>query len=733
VSDAVVNVGFAGAKAEPAAGLTADLTNSSGRTAPVGYSRDAIFRVLAALDRLLEEALRLAPEAYGWEPGAVRFRGLYISASDAGRMLASETGASPFTGLSAGPFFAVEDVPQLAALAERYSLAWFDCAVVLIALAPEVDLRYERLYAYLQDDVSRRRPSVNLILDLLCPQAADRIDAQCHFAADSVLVRERIIHLWPEANQSNPPLLALGVKVDQQISREMLGMKGLDSRLAEFGEYSFPDTDLAPLPLEPETIAGLRRLAMYARTGSHPLRVWLNGADVPLRRKTAQAIAATMDRPLLSLRLSHACTFGTDAGELIPVAAREASLANAVLLIECDGVDERTSLTVTRCMQAARSPVDLLVAAASLKPELDPLFLTAVDFSRPSFATRREHWRRSLPEENIELLEGDVDTLAARFRLYPDEIRATAAAARSRARWRGSARTLAADLSASARAISGRQIGALARKIEPKYRWDDIVLPSETANQLRAMCARVAHQHRVLDEWGFDRKLSLGKGVTALFAGPSGVGKTMAAEIISSALDIDLYKIDLAGVVSKYIGETEKNLDRIFAAAENANAILFFDEADALFGKRSEVKDSHDRYANIEISYLLQKMEMYQGVAILATNLRQNLDDAFLRRLAFTVHFPLPSQEDRKLIWEAIWPESVPLGPGTDFEFLAARFKFTGGNIKNIALAAAFLAAEENSPVSMRHLLIAVDREFQKMGKPLGPEAFAPYSLEAVS
>ena len=201
--------------------------------------------------------------------------------------------------------------------------------------------------------------------------------------------------------------------------------------------------------------------------------------------------------------------------------------------------------------------------------------------------------------------------------------------------------------------------------------------------------------------WGFGRKLAQGKGVTALFAGPSGTGKTMAAEVIAGELGLDLYKIDLAGVVSKYIGETEKNLDRIFAAAEDANAILFFDEADALFGKRSEVRDAHDRYANIEIAYLLQKMEEYDGVAILATNLRSNLDEAFVRRLAFTVHFPFPDEADRRRIWRGIWPAATPLAADVDLDFLAAQFKLSGGNIKNIALAAAFLAAADGRPVAM--------------------------------
>jgi SpoVK/Ycf46/Vps4 family AAA+-type ATPase len=275
------------------------------------------------------------------------------------------------------------------------------------------------------------------------------------------------------------------------------------------------------------------------------------------------------------------------------------------------------------------------------------------------------------------------------------------------------------DLYATARAQTGHELAVLTRKIEPIYYWNDIVLPDDTLNQLYEICQRVVCRHQVLRKWGFDRKLSLGKGVNALFAGPSGTGKTMAAEIIANELRLDLYKIDLSGVVSKYIGETEKNLDRIFYAAENANAILLFDEADALFGKRSEVRDSHDRYANIEISYLLQKMEEYEGIAILATNLRQNLDDSFVRRLAFTVHFPFPDEASRRCIWAGIWPEQTPVGADVDRDFLAHQFKLSGGNIKNIALAAAFLAAGDGGIVGMPHLIRATQREYQKMGKAL--------------
>jgi SpoVK/Ycf46/Vps4 family AAA+-type ATPase len=231
------------------------------------------------------------------------------------------------------------------------------------------------------------------------------------------------------------------------------------------------------------------------------------------------------------------------------------------------------------------------------------------------------------------------------------------------------------------------------------------------------VCDRAKYRYLVYGQWGFERKLSLGKGLNVLFSGPPGTGKTMAAEVMANELQLDLYKIDLSQVVSKYIGETEKNLDRIFNAAQSANAILFFDEADALFGKRSEVKDAHDRYANIEVGYLLQKMEEYEGVAILATNLRQSMDEAFLRRLQIIVEFPFPDEAERQRIWAVIFPEEAPLGEDVEFEVLAKAIKLAGGNIKNIGLSAAFYAAGEGKIIQMRHLIEAARREYQKLGR----------------
>jgi SpoVK/Ycf46/Vps4 family AAA+-type ATPase len=273
------------------------------------------------------------------------------------------------------------------------------------------------------------------------------------------------------------------------------------------------------------------------------------------------------------------------------------------------------------------------------------------------------------------------------------------------------------DLFAAARTHSNPRLSALARKIVARYCWQDIVLPDDQITLLREIVATIRGRPKVLEEWGVVRKLASSAGVTVLFAGPPGTGKTMAAEVIASELGLDLYKIDLSTVVSKYIGETEKNLERIFGEAQNSNAILFFDEADAIFGKRSEVKDAHDRYANIEISYLLQRMEAYDGVTILATNLRANLDEAFTRRLQFAVDFPFPEEEYRLRIWQTLFPSTVPRTDDLDFALLAHRFKLAGGSIRNVIVNAAFLAAAEGEPVAMRHLLHATRRELQKMGR----------------
>jgi SpoVK/Ycf46/Vps4 family AAA+-type ATPase len=253
------------------------------------------------------------------------------------------------------------------------------------------------------------------------------------------------------------------------------------------------------------------------------------------------------------------------------------------------------------------------------------------------------------------------------------------------------------------------------------------VLPPRAIQQLREVCATEKHRHLVYSTWGFDRRLSLGKGLNVLFHGSSGTGKTMAASILAQELGLDLYKIDLSTVVSKYIGETEKQLSQIFREAQSSNASLFFDEADALFGKRSEVKDAHDRYANIEVGYLLQKMEEYEGIVILATNFRKNMDEAFTRRMHFIIEFAFPDAPNRERIWKTLIPLDAPLADDVNFAFLARQFELAGGNIRNVALAAAFLAAAEGSPIRMEHFILATARELQKLGRMPSRTEFREY------
>jgi SpoVK/Ycf46/Vps4 family AAA+-type ATPase len=280
---------------------------------------------------------------------------------------------------------------------------------------------------------------------------------------------------------------------------------------------------------------------------------------------------------------------------------------------------------------------------------------------------------------------------------------------------------------AGARAQSDQSLGKLAARVRQAHTWNDLVLPPTTVRQIKEIAAAVRFRHQVYSDWGFDQRLISGRGLKVLFSGSAGTGKTMTAGIIARDLGLDLYKIDLSGIVSKYIGETEKNLDRIFRAAESGNAILFFDEADALFGKRSEVKDAHDRYANIEVAYLLQKMDDHDGVVVLASNLSRNLDEAFSRRMHYVVEFPLPNAEYREQLWRGMFPPQAPLSGDVDFAFLAEQFSLAGGDIRNVVLSAAFLAAQDGSAIQMRHLIPALGRLMIKKGKVPSPTEFKQY------
>jgi hypothetical protein len=333
-----------------------------------------------------------------------------------------------------------------------------------------------------------------------------------------------------------------------------------------------------------------------------------------------------------------------------------------------------------------------------------------VDVPMPAFPERREAWEAFVGVS-------EVRDVAAKFRLSLDQIHEAAEVSRIAATTRGTNGTGPADLDFGARHASSSRLGELAARLDPAFRWEDLVLPTRQIDMLRGISAYLRHRDQVLSDWGYERTVARSQGLKVLFAGESGTGKTMAAQVMAGELGLDIFRVDLATVVSKYIGETEKNLEKIFGAADGSNAILFFDEADALFGKRSEVGDSHDRYANIEVAYLLQRMEVYPGAVILATNFKRNIDDAFIRRLDFVIDFPFPEPEDRRRIWELVLPEEAPREDDLDLDFLATQFKLSGGAIRNCSLGAAFQAADQGSSIGMRHLVRAVAQEYGKQGR----------------
>jgi hypothetical protein len=631
-------------------------------------------------------------------------------------------------------------LPRLIAL---FGLSPLDVDALLICLAVELDLRYERLYAYAQDDVTKKQPRVDLVLNVLCPHLTDRIAARTIFSPSGPLLRHGLLELTPEPGQGYTPLLGRFVHLQRRILDFMLGLDELDEKFLPFARCHSPTTTLDSLTLPEDSATRLGRiLNRWQSTADTPAGdgrnevLYLQGAYGAGRQAVAEAISQALGHRLLTVDIDR---LRMQPDNLVPLIFREAMLQDAVLLLRsfdsCLG-DDRDDVSLRQALLAAakkHSGLILFSGDSDWEPrgQLGNRLFVRLRLAAPDYATRTELWQRSagaiVGSTNAFSVQ-DLEPLANKFAFTPGQIRDAVMAARGLAAWRepSDAPSLE-ELYAAARSQSTPILSIMARKITPRFSWSDLVLVPDSLEILHEISNTIKNRHVVYGQWGFEKKLASGLGLNVLFAGESGTGKTMAADILARELGLDLYKIDLSGVVSKYIGETEKNLDRIFSEAKTSFAILFFDEADAIFGKRSEVRDSHDRYANIEISYLLQKMEEYDGVVILATNLRSNIDEAFVRRLHAAVDFPVPEADYRLRIWEVHFPDAAPRGDDLDLPFMAERFRITGGNIRNIVLGAAFLAAEQNAPIEMRHLVCAARRELQKMGRLVREIDFGPY------
>jgi AAA+ superfamily predicted ATPase len=613
---------------------------------------------------------------------------------------------------------------RLVELTRIFDLTAFDLDVILLCLAPELDRGYERLYAYLHDDVTLRQPTVDLALSLLCPDLPTKVAARARFTMAAPLFRYCLVQPGGEPGQRPSSWLGTGLRLEPRVVRFLLGDDAVDDRLEPYAQLVTPAVSLDDLVFPADFQAQLSQLAEHAGTPGTGLVLYFQGPGGVGKRTAAAACGRNLDRPLLIVAGRQvAAASAAEFAERLRLVEREARLQGALVYWEDFDVlladeDDPRSEEILAVLGALPGPV-FLSGTATWEPAGAPPGLTflRLPFPPPGPGERLRLWRAALGGD----AGLDLADVAAKFQLSGGRIRDAAATARSLALARAPAgpRITPADLYAACRLHSNRKLAELAVPIIPRYTWDDIVLPDEQLAQLHEIHDQVRHRALVYETWGFDGKLATGKGLSVLFAGPSGTGKTMAADVLANVLGLDLYRIDLSTVVSKYIGETEKNLARIFAEAMTSNAILFFDEADALFGKRTQVRDAHDRYANVEVSYLLQKMDEYPGMVVLATNLRKNMDEAFVRRLHAAVEFPVPGEAERRRIWEQVWPAAAPRDPGLDTGFLARRIEVTGGSIRNIALAGAFLAAADGGVVTMAHVLHATRREYQKMGKVL--------------
>ncbi|MBP2324824.1 hypothetical protein JOF56_005209 [Kibdelosporangium banguiense] len=608
------------------------------------------------------------------------YRGLYLTAEAVDRILAGNPVMPPWN----------EPGPLLGKLAEDFGLTPLDVRFLLIALAPDVDPRFERLYAYLNDDMTRRRATIGLVLDLCGLQAAGA--ARFRLAPNSPLVSGGLIDIL----EQDSPALARGLRVPDRVVAYLLGDNELDSSIVDFCRIrTVASDDPVVAKLGAGVKAGVRLL--YLRGGERLAVPVLTAAGCP---------SLVLD----PLRL----------GDALAAVVREARLRGAGIVL--GPVDSLGEKKVLRELVARTSDVPLILYG---QRSWDPLWGERTPVSRTvepaDAAQRKAEWGAALAGS-----AGEITSEPGPYRLGPEQIQRAASVAAQNAML--DARPISAgDIRAGVRAQNAAGLDKLARRIEPSVGWSDLVLPEQTRDQLAELVVRARHRDHVLGTWRMRPGGGRGRGVTALFAGESGTGKTMSAEVVAAELGMDLYVVDLSTVVDKYVGETEKNLERVFAEAAAVQGVLLFDEADAIFGKRSQVKDAHDRYANLESAFLLQRMESFDGIAVLTTNLRANLDEAFTRRLDVIADFPVPDEANRLALWDRCLGTALPRADDLDLAFCAEKFELTGGSIRACAVTAAYLAADTGCPVGTVELITAIRQEYRKLGRLLLDSEFAPF------
>jgi AAA+ superfamily predicted ATPase len=604
-----------------------------------------------------------------------------------------------------------EPLPSLERLASTFHLTNFEKMILVLCAGPEIDGEIALQFAKLHMDSRAKFPTFDIAL---------RVFPDADWAAimpDSNLRHYQLISVQSSENSS---LLTSQIRIPERILHFLLGFNSTTDTIIDYLVTRANVT--APLaPSHRKHVMHIKEICeKHPRMAQLPAFV-LQSQDITNSLIVAQNVCQDMGLGLFRIPGDTIPTKASDEKILSGILSRECFLAGNALFMDAFDVDEPTKKTIARFAGRTTVPLMFIGSRDSKSFSFDKP-VRFIELKRPTKQEQREMWREclkeNLPNEDVRLLYiSQIDKIASAFNLDAVSIEGISKkiAEKQSSKKGYDPLLLPSLLQNSTYNLTKNRLGDLAEEIIAVAKMDDIILPSSRKQILKTISHHFKNRHKVYDEWGFARKLNRGLGIVALFAGESGTGKTMAAEAIANELGTDIYRIDLSMIASKYIGETEKNLKQIFDAAETKECILFFDEADTLFGKRSEVKDSHDRYANLQVGYLLQRIESYDGIAILATNFKKSLDSAFVRRIRFIVDFPFPDEYSREQIWRRIFPPSVPLD-NLDYEFLA-RLAITGGNIRNIALNAAFLAVEEGTKVSMSQIKRAAEEEYAKLGR----------------
>src|SRR4051794_24651886 len=652
--------------------------------------------------RLLEDRIRdLVAVRRSTDPAPDDpFRGLYLSDEAVDALLrpadpvpAADPGLRRALEAAADDAEAAGGELRLRRLAAAAGLTELDVELLVVALVPDLDARFERLYGYLNDDVTRRRASVGLALELAGVLAA-AAPARARLLPGGPLVDAGLL----QVEDADRPFLTRALRVPDRVTGHLLG-------------DGTPDPDLAPVLTTTTPYGGTaaERLgaALAAGVGLVHLREVRGGPG----RSVAAAALRLAGRGALVLDLVRTAA-QPDPLRLVTLAGREALLTGSGLVAGPVEALAGSAPAVLRALTAPPVPA-LLVGTGVWDPAWSDVVPLSVDVPLLTPDDRARLWRQELDGAGRGI---DPGPAIAHFALGPDQVGRAVRAATAAAVLHGGQVT-DEDLRRGARSQNAAGLDRLARRIEPQVGWPDLVLPYPVIAQLRELAARARHRDLVLTQWRMRRGGGRGHGITALFAGDSGTGKTMSAEVIAAELGLDLYAVDLAGVVDKYVGETEKNLERIFREAGEVNGGLLFDAADAAFGKRSEGRGAHDTHANIESAYLLQRMESFDGLAILATTLRANIDDAFTRRLDAIIDFPTPDEALRRGLWERCLAPPLPRSEDLDLDFCARSFELSGGNIRSVAVTAAYLAAAAGGPVGMVEIIAAVTQEYRKLGR----------------